>query len=84
MQAPLLTVSNTESTWDSLREKGFKGAAGKNADEHKGLSEAYSNDYFFVSQLFEKNWVPRDTIVDKNACKVFGPARGEGRSSTRP
>jgi hypothetical protein len=32
----------------------------------------YENDLYFVSQMFEENWAPRDTIIDYTDETILG------------
>lgn len=45
----MLTLVMTEHDWEYLRQS-------NNPDD-------YGNDYYFISQLFEQNWLPRDTTI---------------------
>lgn len=30
---------------------------------HSNNPNVYGNDYYFISQLFEQDWLPRDTTI---------------------
>ena len=34
--------------------------------------ELYENDLYFVSQMFEENWQPRDTRIDYDGGMIHG------------
>jgi len=34
----------------------------------------YEDDLYFVSQMFEENWMPRDTIIDYSDETILGVA----------
>lgn len=54
-----------------MRENGFDNSTDPSANERR--KEAYINNYFFVSMLYQRNWTPRDSIIDKTAVRITGP-----------
>ncbi|KAF3768913.1 hypothetical protein M406DRAFT_237711, partial [Cryphonectria parasitica EP155] len=46
--------------WEYLKAIRLQTESTINADEHTELANAYSDDYYFVSQLYEQDWYPRD------------------------
>ncbi len=37
-------------------------------------SNLYEDDLYFVSQMYEENWMPKDTVIDYNDGTVYdGP-----------
>ena len=35
-------------------------------------NEIYEDDFYFVSQMFEDEWMPRDTIIEYNDETISG------------
>lgn len=70
-----------ERNWELMREDGFDNSTEPGAHERR--AEAYVDDYFFVSMLYQTNWSPQDSIIDKTAFRIIGPTRDTGRSSPK-
>jgi hypothetical protein len=39
----------------------------------------YEDDLYFVSQMFEEDWMPRDTIIDYDDGTIYGMSPADGR-----
>lgn len=68
----------TERTWELLREDGFDDSTEPGANVRR--ADAYVDDYFFVSMLYQSNWSPKDSVIDKTAFRIIGPTRDNSSS----
>lgn len=75
----LTTPRLIERNWEIMRENGYDNST--EPGTHERRAEAYIDDYFFVSMLYQTNWSPQDSIIDKTAFRIIGPNRDTGRSS---